>query len=209
MKFRTALPFAALLAVAGCMMPERHEIPSVNEVVATSEQGGKFISFVGPRRQHGDAFFGVPNTNFFLLRSFIDTRSNEVAHQVFVEDSYVGKERLYDSAFDAQGQELKAIPITKSEITCQAQCSYAEEFAAVLPEPLLRANPQGLTVVFSDKAGDKKEIAVPGELIQKQLTAVSGVIASRPAAPGVTPSVAAAESVNPATMTGQLATPVR
>jgi hypothetical protein len=201
---RAALFCAVMLSLAGCAIPERHPIPSVNEVVATSEQGGKFLSFVGPRRQFADPFYGVPNTNFFLLRSFIDTRSGEVAHQVFAEESYVGKERVWDTAFDAAGTKLRAIPISKNEITCQATCSYAEEFAAVVPEPLMRASTaKGLMVIFSDKAGDKLQITVPGELISKQLAAVDGTIATRPtaaaSAPTAIPAAAPVEPIQPKT----------
>jgi len=179
---RPAFPILLLTALlaSGCVAPERHLLPTVNEVVATSEQGGKFIALVGPRRQHGDPFLGVRDTNFFLLRSFIDTRNRETAHQLFVEDSYVGKEKLWDTARDGSGQELRVVPISKHEITCEARCSYAEEFAAVLPAPLLRGG-NSLTVTFADQAGDRKTIAVPPELVQKQLAAMDGVLAARPA----------------------------
>lgn len=180
MKFRVVVLLAVITGLSSCAGPEWHPIPSVNEVVAASEQGGKFLSFVGPRRQFAPPFLGVPNTNFYLLRSFIDTRSGETVHQLFVEESYVGAERVWDSAHDLTGRELRAIPISKNEITCATTCSYAEEFAAALPEPVMRGGINGLMVTFGDKAGDKKDIAVPGELVRKQLAAVDGALAARP-----------------------------
>jgi len=64
------------------------------------------------------------------------------------------------------------VPISKDEISCENGCSYAEEFAATLPEALLRASPQGLTVVFGSKLGLSLTIAVPGDLVARELAAV-------------------------------------
>ncbi|MBV9828356.1 MAG: hypothetical protein JO001_22210 [Alphaproteobacteria bacterium] len=176
--------FAALsLALVGCAGPSSYPIPAVTDVVATTEQGGKFLSFVGPRRQFAEPFLGVPDTNYDLLRTFIDTRNGERAEQLFVENSYFGKEREWNAARDGQGQALKFVPVSKNEITCQAECSYAEEFAAVLPDAVLRGSPQGVSVTFAAKSGETLKIAVPGEAIKKQLAAVDSALAAQPVAP--------------------------
>ena len=171
------------IAVSGCGGLSNAPPPvvqSATEVSRSAEQDGKFISLVGPRRQHAEPFLGVPGTNFFALRSWIDARTGETAHQLYVEDSYFGAKRTWQAAHDKAGAELRFIAISQNEITCGAGCSYAEEFAAALPEALLRANPPGLTVTFAAKAGDQKTVTVPGELIQKQLAAVD---AARPTLP--------------------------
>jgi len=151
-------------------------------VIRTQQQSGRFVTLAGPRLQHAEPFLGVDNTNFYLLRSMIDTRTGEIAHQLYVEDSYFGAERGWNAARDAAGQPLRFIAIGKNEITCESGCSYAEEFAAVLPEALLPANPQGLTVVFTARSGAEKRIAVPGELVAKQLAAVGQMRATSPVA---------------------------
>ncbi|HEY1431560.1 MAG TPA: hypothetical protein VGF39_08035, partial [Stellaceae bacterium] len=51
-------------------------------------------------------------------------------------------------------------------------CSYAEEFAADIPESELRANPQGLKVVFTAGSGAEKTIAVSGGQISAQLASI-------------------------------------
>src|SRR5260370_19569918 len=117
-------------------------------VTRTQEQGGRFVTLAGPRLQHAEPFLGVADTNFYLLRSMIDTRSGEIAHQLYVEDSYFGAERGWNPPRDATGQPFRFIAIGQNEITCETGCSYAEEFAAVVPEALLRASPQVGTVVF-------------------------------------------------------------
>src|SRR5580704_7706183 len=151
-----------------------------NAVTRSQEQGGRFVTLAGPRLQHAEPFLGVADTNFYLLRSMIDTRTGEIAHQLYVEDSYFGAERGWNAARDASGQPLRFIAIGKNEITCENGCSYAEEFAAALPEALLRANPRGLTVVFSARSGAEKTIAVPGELVGKQLAALGEMRGTSP-----------------------------
>jgi hypothetical protein len=181
-----------LAALAGCAVPNT---PPPNTQLTTAvarsvEQGGKFITLVGPRRQHAEPFLGVPGTNFYALRSLIDTRTGETAHQLFVEDSYFGAKRDWEAARDAQGQKLRFIPISKNKITCENGCSYAEEFAAALPETLLRASPQGFAVSFTAHAGADKTIAVPGDLVANQLSAIAEARAGLPTAAAAPPPAA-------------------
>ena len=74
------------------------------------------------------------------------------------------------------------MPISVNEITCEQNCSYAEEFAAALSDPLLRASPQGVQVRFTAQSGASKLILVRGELVQKQLAAVDQARATLPTA---------------------------
>ena len=180
-----------LLALAGCgnLAGGPPPIPqSPNEVTRTVEQNGRFIQLIGPRRQHDPPFLGVPSTNFDLLRSWIDVRSGETVHQLYVEDSYFGGKREWNAARGPGGAELRFVPISLNEISCDNNCSYAEEFGATLPEALLRASPQGLTVEFSAKSGARLTIAVPGELIQKQLAAADAAHAPSPTAAAPAPA---------------------
>jgi hypothetical protein len=180
---------ALLLALSGCVnlagAPPPNPPPS-NDVTQTVVQNGRFIQLVGPRRQHAPGFLGVPDTNFYALRSWIDTRNGETVHQLYVEDSYFGAKREWNAAHGPAGTELHFVPISLNEISCDSGCSYAEEFGADLPEALLRASPQGLTVEFSSKSGAKLTIAVPPELIAKQLAATAA--ARSPAPPKATAS---------------------
>lgn len=179
-----------LLTLAGCGGFASAPPPSpqsADEVTRTVEQNGKFIELVGPRRQHDPPFLGVPGTNYDLLRSWIDTRSGQTVHQLYVEDSYFGTKREWNAAHAAAGTELHFVPISLNEISCDNGCSYAEEFGADLPEALLRASPQGLTVAFTAKSGAKLTIAVPGELIEKQLAATAAAHAPLPKVAAVPP----------------------
>ena len=148
MKAPIALAAAALLlaALAGCAgLPSAPPpgIQSASAVTRATEQDGRFITFIGPKRPHAEPFLGVPGTNFTALRSSIDTRNGETVHQLYVEDSYFGAKRDWEAARDPAGQTLRFTHISKNQISCDNGCSYAEEFAASLPEALLRASVQG------------------------------------------------------------------
>ena len=186
------LAVALLVALSACAAETGTRTAAgpapVTEVTRTVERDGKFLAFVGPRRQHGEPFLGVPSTNIYLLRSWVDTRTGETASQLYVEDSYFGTERNWNAARDAQGKELRFIEISKNEITCDNGCSYAEEFAAALHETVLRASPNGITVTFASRSGMQKTITVPGELIQKQLAALAEARAGRPSAANALPT---------------------
>lgn len=185
------LPVVLLLTLlAGCAemvgLPREGGQPAAQAaagaVTRSTEQGGRFIALVGPRRQFAEAFLGVPNTNFDALRSWVDTRSGERVNQLYVEDSYFGAQRNYDTARFKGGEPLKFVQISKNEITCDnGACSYAEEFAAVLPDAVLRAHPQGMTIVFTAKAGPEIEIDVPGDMIARQLAALDATAPAQPA----------------------------
>ena len=179
---RPVLGLLAAIALAGCAMEGGSAAAGpASAVQMTQEQGGRFIVLAGPKFRHDAPFLGIANTNFALLRSFIDTRSGEVAHQLYVEDSYSGAERVWNAARLASGVTLRLVSITKSQITCDYGCAYAEEFAAALPDALLRGSRQGLSVVFTTRSGITKPISVPADFVAKQLAAVAEARAARPA----------------------------
>jgi hypothetical protein len=166
-----AIPLGvALVSCAAVTSPEPVSGSSV--VDAREDSSHRFITFIGPRAQHAPPFLGVPGTNFYCLRSFVDRRTGETAHQLYVTDSYVGPERGWNAARDRTGASLAFVAIGDDEITCDAGCSYVEEFAAKLPESTLRTSPVDLAVTFSSRSGNEKTILVPAERITLQLAAV-------------------------------------
>jgi hypothetical protein len=186
---RRPLALAALLVLAGCgSLSEKLPSPAANRdsaITVTREQDGRFLSFVGPKAQHDPPFLGVPGTNVYLLRGWLDTKSGETANQLYVEDSYYGPKREWNAVSDAAGQNLRFISIRSDEITCENGCAYAEEFAAALPETLLRASTKGLSITFTAKSGGHMTITVPGARIADQLAAIDSAragIAPKPSA---------------------------
>jgi hypothetical protein len=159
-------------ALTGCAQPPRSQSSAQDRPSTREDQLPRFIGIVGGRTQHAPPFLGVPGTNYYCLRSFVDRQSGETLHQLYVSDSYSGTERRWEAARDSAGHHLRFVEIARSEITCSGGCSYLEEFAASIPESELRANPRGLTVIFTTGSGAEKRISVSEAQISAQLAAV-------------------------------------
>ena len=170
------------LVLTGCTQPRATDGPvqpgpqpgpqAATVVPAREDTSSRFIGLIGTKEQHAPPFLGVPETNFYCLRSFVDRQTGETRHQLYVSDSYSGAERGWDAARDGDGQMLRFFEITRYRITCDSGCSYAEEFAADIPESVLRTNQRGLKVVFSAHSGAEKTITVSAAQITAQLAAI-------------------------------------
>jgi hypothetical protein len=197
--WQTAISMAiAAVALGGCAILHPEEKlppqPAAHGVELTKQQGGRFIAFVGPRRQHTETFLGVTDTNYFALRSWLDNKNGDAAHQLYVADSYYGGPFKWDGVHDADNKTLKFIPISRNQITCDLGCAYADEFAAELSEDYLRAHKNGLVLIFTASDGKALPVNVPADLVTAQLNAVDAVrstIATAAAKPPVPPSGAA------------------
>jgi len=141
-------------------------------VLAREDLSPDFVEFIGPKAQHAPPFLDIPGTNFYCLRSFLDRRTGAATHQLYVSDSYFGTERGWNAARDSAGTQLPFVPVSRDEIACEDRCSYAEEFAATLPDGEMRANPNGVTVTFAARSGAEKIVRISGEQIAAQLAAV-------------------------------------
>jgi hypothetical protein len=199
---------ALALALAGCAVvhPEEKMAPQPQApgVELTKEQGGRFIAFVSPKQQHTEPFLGVDDTNFFCLRSWLDNKTGETAHQLYVEDSYYGGPYLWNGVYDTADAKLKLIPISRNQISCEQGCSFADEFAAELPEDYLRGHKDGFTVTFTSSNGKTLAVKVPADMVTTELNAVDAVkdvaakatakpptASAAPPTPTATPAVAA------------------
>jgi hypothetical protein len=161
------------LALTSCaQLAPRQPAAGTLGIEAREDASQRFIVLIGPKTQHAPPFLGIPETNLYCLRSFIDRQTGETAHQLYVTDSYFGAERGWNAARDSADAPLLFVAIGRDEISCDAGCSYVEEFAAKLPESTLRASPDGLAVTFSSRSGEEKTIVVPGKRITDQLAAI-------------------------------------
>jgi hypothetical protein len=162
-----------VVALTACAQLTPAETAAPGVVTARQDLSSRFVAFVGPKAQHAPPFLNIPETNFYCLRSFFDRRTGETAHQLYVSDSYLGAERDWKAARDSTGSPLQFVEISRNEISCDAGCSYAEEFAAILPESKLRASPGGLSVTFLSPSGEEKTIVISGDRIAAQLAAIA------------------------------------
>jgi hypothetical protein len=193
---------ALVLGACAIVHPEEKLPPQtqaqVPGVELTKEQDGRFIAFVGPKKQHTEPFLGVEGTNFFCLRSWLDNKTGDTAHQLYVADSYYGGPFLWNGVYDSADTKLKFIAISRNQISCEQGCSFADEFAASLPEAYLRTHRDGFAVTFTSSNGKTLAVSVPPALITAQLDAVDTVkaVAAKAAA-----SPVAAETPAPTTPT--------
>jgi len=187
--------FLGMALTACAQLTPRQTDSGVLVTEAREDSSHRFILFIGPRAQHAPPFLDIPETNFYCLRSFVDRRTGETAHQLYVTDSYFGAERGWNAARDSAGAALPFVAIGHDEISCDAGCAYVEEFAANLPESLMRASPDRLAVTFSSRSGDKKTIVVPGERITAQLAAIDATRTPAPPAARSAQPVAAEREV--------------
>ncbi|MBO0736265.1 MAG: hypothetical protein J2P48_06815, partial [Alphaproteobacteria bacterium] len=168
--------FAGLLSagLAACAQGPPAESPAQPGVTAVAPEAPlpRFIGVIGPEAQHAPPFLGVPGTNYYRLRSFIDRKTGETLHQLYISDSYSGEQRDWNAARDEAGRPLRFIEISRNEISCEGGCSYLEEFVATIPEAELRADPQGLTVIFTARSGAEKRVSISAAQIAAQLAAV-------------------------------------
>jgi len=171
------------VALLGCVLAACAQVtPPAAPKTATNPGGvevrehlsGRFVALIGPKAQRAPQYLDTPGTNFYCLRSFIDRQTGETAHQLYVVDSYDG-ERDWNAARDGAGQPLKFLQISRFKIACvdgDKGCSYATEFAANIPGNELRDSAKGLSVAFTDPAGDTETIDISANQIAAQLAAV-------------------------------------
>src|SRR6266481_10130360 len=161
---RRGLLAAALTTALTACSPMASGPPDAGRsvVLAREDVSPAFIGFIGPKAQHAPPFLDTAGTNFYCLRSFLDRRTGETTHQLYVSDSYFGAERGWNAARDSNGTQLPFVPVSRDEIACDDRCSYVEEFAATLPERELRASAEGLAITFVAPSGDKKTILISG-----------------------------------------------
>lgn len=169
---RLFLAASLALAVAACAAPAPPETAAQDGAAAGQDQSPRFIGVIGAKARHAPPFLGVPDTNYYRLRSFVDRRTGETLHQLYVSDSYSGAERHWSAARDGAGHPLRFFKIDEHEITCSGGCAYLEEFAATIPEGELRASPRGLAVIFASTSGAEKRITISAAQIAAQLASV-------------------------------------
>jgi PDZ domain-containing protein len=75
----------------------------------------------------------------WLLRSFVDKRSGEVTHQLYVHVGYTGLRRRYETATDDHATPLRFFPIERQRGACSyGNCDYEEDFGLGLSDTTLR-----------------------------------------------------------------------
>src|SRR5690242_1451037 len=104
---RLVLSASLALAATACAAPTTPQTAAVDGAAAAQDQAPRFIGVIGVKEQHAPPYLGVPDTNYFRLRSFVDRQTGETLHQLYVSDSYSGAERHWNAARDGAGRPLR------------------------------------------------------------------------------------------------------
>jgi hypothetical protein len=169
-----------LLALAGCAHLSPPIWSPVPGIVVHRTALSRYVEIVGPERQHAPPFLGVPGTNFFVLRSWLDRRTGRATTQLYVSNSYQGPERGWNAAYDPAGKSLPFTLIGRDRISCRRGCSWSENFAAEISAHAFDAAADGLAITFAARSGAKMTIALTARQIRLQRAAIAAVRLTNP-----------------------------
>jgi hypothetical protein len=114
-----------------------------------------------------------------FLRSWIDKKTGEVTHQLYVFQSYAGDWRFWQGANGEDAQSLPFTEISRDVGSCAHGCTLYESFGVSLPDTLLRAHAAGYRVKAYAKSGLTMVVFVSPEQIASQLQAVASAKAAK------------------------------
>ena len=103
----------------------------------------------------------------------------DLFHRLYVNTYYVPASRQISRA-DGMGRPLDLTGISRDPHYCFTwpTCSPFETFGALIPDALLRANRDSVTVTFRSRTGTEVPITVRRELVDAYLAAVDSVTAA-------------------------------
>ena len=109
----------------------------------------------------------------WFIRSFVDKRSGELAHQLYVHIRYFGERRRYEAAADDHATSLRFVRIDRERGACHyGDCDYEEDFGFELGDKTLRerAGP-GFQVKVVAHSGDSLILTIaPGQIVAQLAT---------------------------------------
>lgn len=157
---------AILLALAGCASSQAPtRISGVQD-----DQFGKNITISGAML-YVNPLGGTSRS--WLIRSWVDKSTHEVSHQLYVDISYVGDWKYFQTAADDTARTLNVSRIDSHVGNCSGGCSLSETVGIELDDATLRAkSKQGYAIKLSAHSGDALVLTVSPEQINLQLAEV-------------------------------------
>ena len=159
------------LAVVACAPPRAAQPQQQQSIEIEDDQFSQQATFVGTE-QTDNQIRGTFKDWF--IRSFVDKRSGEVSHQLYVHVRYSGDRRRYELATDDHATSLPLARIERIREGCShGDCDYEEDFALGLRDPVLRERAgTGFQVKVVAHSGDWIILTIaPGQILP-QLAAV-------------------------------------
>ena len=134
------------------------------EVSVVTDEFEPFITINGIEDYIGDDLKGA-----FFLRSFINKKTKDVTHQLYIYCTYHWNWRFYNSAHLSGGKALEFTEIRRDFNCTDGICTYYEHFGAYISDEFLRKNTEGFSVKISAKSGDNAVINVKSNQVIEQL----------------------------------------
>lgn len=162
---------AALLALVVVACAPRAPQQQTKAIQIDDDQFSTQATFIGTE-QVDDPIRG--SFKDWFLRSFVDKRSGEVDHQLYVHVEYVGDRRRYEIATDDHAAPLPFTRIERDRGSCKyGNCDYDEDFGLGLRDAVLRERAgTGFQVKVVAHSGDSMILTIaPGQILP-QLAAV-------------------------------------
>ena len=159
-----------VLAVVACA-PRAPQQQQQQAIEVEDDQFSTQATFIGARLVD-DSVRG--SFKEWFIRSFVDKRSGEVDHQLYVHVSYVGDRRRYEIATDDHATSLPFARIERDRGACKyGNCDYDEDFGLGLRDAVLRERAgAGFQIKVVAHSGDSMILSIaPGQILP-QLAAV-------------------------------------
>jgi hypothetical protein len=178
---RKHLASGLLLLLAACVAPQP-------QVTVQDDEFSKEVEI------DGWGLYANPLTtdiyHLWRLRSFVDKRTHQVSHQLYVEIHYEDEYQYFNSAADDTARSLAVLVIDRSHSCPRITCMHYETIGVAIDDATLRARAaQGFRVKLSARRGSTLILAVSPMQIGLQLAAVDRIV-HPPAAPPAPASAA-------------------
>jgi hypothetical protein len=180
----------AIAAVSlACSPVSAMAAPRVPTVQVTTDQFSKDVKFFGPL-EGVNPFGGT--SRLYRLRTWVNKETKTIEHQLYVDVSYIGGWRWYQTAADETAQDLKVLAISSNVSSCSTfGCSLSETVGIDIDDATLRVHASGgLRVKLNAKSGDSLIIELSATQVRLQVEAVDRYLGVA-AAPDPTAAVAA------------------
>ena len=149
--------FTMILITISCMSLRK-------EVSVVTDEFEPVITIKGIEDYIGDDLKGA-----FFLRSFINKKTKDVTHQLYIYCNYRWDWRFYNSAYLSGGKALEFTEISRDVSCTNGICTYYEHFGVDISDEFLRKNTEGFSVKISAKSGDNAVINVKSNQVIEQL----------------------------------------
>lgn len=163
---KTLFAILIMLAVSGCATA-----PTQLQIKSVADDQFSQVATVTGAELYVNPFGGTFRS--WLIRSFIDKKTGNVTHQLYVDISYIGDWQYYYMAADDTAKTLDVTRIASHVGDCYGGCSLSETIGISLDDATLRTHQNsGYTLKISAKSGASLIIEISSEQIKLQLAAI-------------------------------------